>query len=231
MNGNININKELEALILKYKVDAGVYHFQYHISQVINEVFDSFSNEMCIAVRGAGEHTEKLLQILSEENRKKILYIIDKNANINNFQGIEVVGSENMLNKDIDIFIISSFKYRIEMARELFSLKHCSNKDFLVIDLYEILQERGIACNQPFYVRSLYGKELYVLRQYYIQNNQKFHMEALLSKLIAAYLEVKDFINTKKYIDLYIGNHFEKVKFIKIFGLNLNVCLGKSKLF
>lgn len=27
MNGNLNINKELEILILKYKIDAGVYHF------------------------------------------------------------------------------------------------------------------------------------------------------------------------------------------------------------
>lgn len=229
MSGNININKELEALILKYKIDAGVYHFQYHISQVINEVFDSFSNEMCIAVRGAGEHTEKLLQILSEENRKKILYIIDKNANIDNFQGIEAVGTESMLNKDIDIFIISSFKHRIEMARELFSLKHCSNEDFQVIDLYEILQERGISCNQPFYVRNLYGKELYVLRQYYMQNNQQFYMEPLLSKIIAAYLEVKDFINAKKYIDLYIGNHYEKSKTYQDFWTEFECLLGKIK--
>lgn len=229
MKDNLNINKELEILILKYKIDAGVYHFQYHIAEMLNKIFDSFDEEKCVALRGGGEHSDKLLQVLSEENRKKIKYVIDKNKTMDDFHGIEVIDTKNIPNRTINIFIISSFKHRVEMARELFTLKYCLNEDFQVIDLYEILQQKGIVCLQPFYNSPFYGKNLYVLRQYYMQSSTQLDAEILLSRIIAAYLEVKDFINAKKYIDIYIYKGFEKSHIYREFWAELECLLEKIK--
>ncbi|MBO4998899.1 MAG: hypothetical protein J6D02_12955 [Lachnospira sp.] len=227
MKDNLNINKELEVLILKYKIDAGVYHFQYHIAEMINKIFDSFGEEKCVALRGGGEHADKLLQVLSEANRKKVKYVIDRNKTIEGFHGIEVIDIKNIPNRTIDIFIISSFKHRVEMARELFTLKHCLNEDFQVIDLYEILQQKGIACLQPFYSSPVYGENLYVLRQCYMQSSTQLDAEILLSKIIAAYLEIKDFINAKKYIDEYTKKGYEKSYLYKEFWSEFECLLEK----
>lgn len=102
---------------------------------------------------------------------------------------------------DIDIIIISSYSHRKEIRSELEKFQ----KNFIILDLYDELNNNGLDVNAPFYrnASDTYENVIYYRKKYFAGKNN-FN----LKNLVAAYLKIYDFINFKKFSREYIDNKY-----------------------
>lgn len=105
---------------------------KYLMEQVVNKE---------IAIKGAGVHTKELLKIL--DSRVIVKYIIS-NSNKEKMQ-FPILSNCESEEIDVDLILISSFKYREEMKKDLLL---CSKK---VVDIYEIMEKDGLCFKEAFF--------------------------------------------------------------------------------
>lgn len=116
--------------------------------QEIAALFDEMPDGKNVAIRGGGRHTWELWFVLKQKQQEKIKYIIDADKQCMAARlGFRVIDSKDIVQNEIDIIIISSFKYESEWAEEL--KKSLANVS--VIGLYDYLKKQGIECNMEFY--------------------------------------------------------------------------------
>lgn len=123
--------------------------FEMALHNEIRQLFCEIPSQAVLGLRGGGEHTLRILLDLDPMLRRKVRYIFDscpkcKSAHM----GIEVCSPEELAGKNINIIIISSYKKKKEWSKEIAAY----NPHIHVIDLYEYLSEKGIACTQEFYI-------------------------------------------------------------------------------
>lgn len=113
---------------------------------LLNELFGTFENHS-VALRVGGQHTVGMWRMLSEDNRKKINCIIDRNQGcIASVLGYPVVESVDDVNfDDVKVCIPSSYIFRKELLLEM--------KDYpvYVIDLYDYMKEHGMDFKTEIY--------------------------------------------------------------------------------
>lgn len=192
----LNINAEFDKLIEKYHIE----HCEtpYKLQKAMNEIFHNIDENLTLVIRGGGEHTEKLLESLDEENKRKIDYIVDQQVRQEFISGIKVITLEEMCNMQVDVIVVSSYAHRTDILRELFSLI----QNVKIIELYDSLEKRGIKCENAFYVMRGYA-DVYCIEQCYKRAETKEHKQYYLQKLIGYYLGLRDFVNAQTSIEEY----------------------------
>lgn len=116
------------------------------IEQAVFFILADLPKDAVIAIRGGGEHTENLLRIIGDSLH--ITYIIDRKlSQINMHNAYQYLLPEEVADKEIDVVILSSYGHRKDMKKEL----EQNQKDYVIIDIYDELEKRGIILNQPFY--------------------------------------------------------------------------------
>lgn len=203
----MNINYELKKLIRKYGIYSidNKYMLYNKICEILKEYVEGISDDKCIALRGGGEHSLMLLSGL-EEAAEKIKYIVEKKNEKNDQFLQETIALKDINNYNIDIIIISSYKYRKEMKQELMDIGYKSE----IIDIYDLLEEKyNIVLTTSFYDLIADGYNEIYDDLYDIRNSVGNIQEIAFRKVIAKYIKNRDFVNAFYFIDLYCENKFK----------------------
>lgn len=104
---------------------------------------------------------------------------------------------------DIDVILISAFKSRIEIRKEISQL----SAKYQVIDVYDILQAKGISVDKEFYhnVGASYHEVRSVLGQ--LDTGKGKDRNKIIKKLIGEYLHIRDFTDAFHYIQVLEENN------------------------
>lgn len=144
-----------------------------------------------VAIYGNGEHTRMLMTDYIYE-LKDVQYIIDNGKKQEEHGGYKIISEKDLELYGIDGVIISSTKYRKEMAEGI----QRNHKTIDHLDLYERFEKQGIYLNTPYY-RYWYPANHYLginrLQEKIksvIDNKEK---ESLYLQLLKKYIEIKDF--------------------------------------
>lgn len=147
-----------------------------------------------------GEHTKVLMADFIYE-LKKVNYIIDEKYSGSLNSGFKFISENEIAKLNIDGIIISSFKYRNEIKKEIIK----NNPTVKYLDIYEVLAKAGIDCESEYYMGSHpfdFYKKINDKKLKYQNNN---NMNALI-ELINLFVNIKDFycaINyTKKLMEI-----------------------------
>lgn len=163
-NGNIDVQIKRfyfnnNAFNINYKDFEQQLETINNYKNIIKEVIQMIPNNYKIAIRGAGEHTLKILELIPEN--KYITCILERKSDRNcDFNGYKVIGMDKIGELNIDVIIISSFKYHQDIKNELNSLY--KNDKIKIIDFYSIFEEKGIKAKKPFYLAELGGKTIII---------------------------------------------------------------------
>ncbi|SCG81923.1 hypothetical protein DW1_0303 [Proteiniborus sp. DW1] len=125
-------NKKLELFIDKYEY---MKKFFYFSKNGINEyLLSKIDLNDKVAIWGAGEHTEKLLQLINIENIN-ILCCVDKSKEKRGLyiEGIRIVQPCEIKDYKIDTIIISSYSFRKEIREEINKLSSM----YKIVDFYD----------------------------------------------------------------------------------------------
>lgn len=189
-----------------YKYSPWLYRY-YKAFDVVNRFLSEIENEKTVAIWGAGRHTMILWHGISVANRKKIGYIIEKDAKRHidqNGTGATFVYPSEVEELPIDAIIVSSYIYKEEIKKEIKAM----NKHYEVLDLYNDLYDvdnvtdlfadvRTEFFHGVGYVYDFISEGLLDLKNSTTLKNTRL----LLKQLIGEYLHVKDFSSAYKYID------------------------------
>jgi len=110
--------------------------------RTVDELIKRECNRGSIAIYGAGEHTENLMDRTSMDEMD-VQYIVDRNDCINNLFGIPVLKPSEISKNPPDIVVISSFKFQNEMVEYLRESLGFKGK---VIRLYGSEDNRAFYC-------------------------------------------------------------------------------------
>lgn len=200
-----DFDQKLEALIYKYHI----YQYnnklltQLETQKKIQNLWNKLEGEK-IVIWGGGWHTYKIFQCLNDEQKKKIFLIIDKNPEgKERFEyGIGIITPEefSLLCLKATI-IISSYKYRREIAIEIYN----NEWDCNIVDLYDYLEEKHINYTEEFYKSPVITYEdMFILRKRIKKETNLNEKKRLFRKLIGEYVAIRDFKNAFLYIKLGI---------------------------
>lgn len=120
------------------------------------------------------------------------------------FLGYPIVAPEELPDWNVDIVIISSRSSADSIKESL----HAVLPDCESIDIYQELRELGINIPYNFYEERNFYTELYDIRAAY-ENAGAEEKPALLRKLIASYLHIKDFYYAFYFIEEYADNRYK----------------------
>lgn len=98
-----------------------------------------------VAIKGAGEHTARLFQLLDKNTDLRC--IVAKNITFELCCSCDVITDDKLIDYDVDIVVISSFKHRKEMKNDILKL---ANK-YEIIDIYESLEKVGVVLDKEYY--------------------------------------------------------------------------------
>ena len=98
-----------------------------------------------VAIKGAGMHTIHILKLVGD--RIDIKCIMAKNAATDYEWPYPVIEDKEITNYDVDTIVISSYKFRDSMKRDL---QKFSNQ-YTIIDIYDCLDEQGIHLEDEFF--------------------------------------------------------------------------------
>lgn len=118
----------------------------------LRECLEAIPQDKIIAIRGGGQHTVGLLTALGQA-AVRIRYIVDRDKeNCRRLVGreglyTEIITPEEMAERKIDTVLLSSLVYRKEMKEELNKIE----QNYEVIDVYDLLEARGILLDCAFY--------------------------------------------------------------------------------
>lgn len=208
----MNIDDQLNQIIIKYKLNMYYPEWNqfYQSRLLIKRMFEEIPKDKTIALRGAGKHTDKLLSIIDEvELKEQINFIVDDNPKTNEINGIPVLTPKEAEQQKIDVYVISSFRYGLEMEVMLWkNLPTSSN----VINLYNYLRMNGCPLNTEFYnidrpyitYLDIYCSKNQYRRAQDIETQRKY-----LQILIFQCLEIRDFMSAEEYMKEYINKGFD----------------------
>lgn len=176
---------------------------------------------------GAGEHTKQLFNFY-EIDKKNIVAIVDKNHKIwgKNIDGIKIIGKKEIKNYNVDAIVISSLAFVNEIKKEINSIGY----DY--INLYENVEEdkkyiMQANLNLNFEHNSfLKYMNIFYLKEMYYKNKSEF----LLNELIIEYLNIKDFLSSKRFINEYINKNYSKAERYKKFLISLDRLIEQIEL-
>ena len=200
----MNIKKSIETIEKKYGLKELGNFYESKIKNEIVKILNRLPMDKTIAIRGAGEHTSKLLSIEGCNINFKFIFDYSKQRK----ETVEIAGRKLEIYPcseidamDIDIMIISSYTHRKKIREELEKYQ----KDFIILDLYDELKKVGLDVNAPFYrnAEDTYENVIYYRKKYMSENNV-----VNLKNLIVAYLKICDFINFSKFAKEYIDNKY-----------------------
>lgn len=119
---------------------------------IINMLFDKIKVDELVGLRGGGEHTLQILLALSDKNKAKVKYIIDKGAkDVRRMYGIEAICPEEIESYGATTVFLSSFKWLKEFKTE--SKEYPSSCK--VVDIYEEFYKLGMDIRQEFWLCEL----------------------------------------------------------------------------
>ncbi|RDU22801.1 alkaline phosphatase family protein [Anaerosacchariphilus polymeriproducens] len=219
----MNINISLDKLITKYKIDSFYPQvaMRKKAEELLNTLIKDLSKDKTIALRGAGIHSDYVLNALDASNRKKISFMIDKFSKEKG-EDIPIFEVDKIPDLKIDTIIISSFANRFDMAVELYNMQETLNFHINIIDLYSYFQLNDLNFQNCYYTDTEFGyKEIYCVRKQYLKEENLQRKGMLLEQLIYLYLYIKDFYYAQKYIIEYIQNNFERKEEYKQFHFEL----------
>lgn len=152
-----------------------------------------------------GIHTHMLMADYIFE-MKKVKYIVDEFCTEESGGGFEIIRSSKIGEKSIDGIIISTFKYRRNIAQTI--KKQFPNIKYL--DIYQILHEQGIDLDCEYYAGEYpyahYGKinELTIkLTNPHEKKNEVFFFESMLKEFIL----LKDFQSAISCMEAYLKRY------------------------
>ena len=160
------------------------------IYSILRNIFNSFLSESNKpAIYCNGYHTKILMSDFMPELRT-VKILVDKNAKKDG-QGFLVLRDEELDNSGVDLIIISSFKFRNEIKKNL-QLYHTNIK---ILDIYDELEKKGYILKSAYYSThspySSYEKINVLQRQIEINKNKKL-FDTLYYDLVSEYLKIKD---------------------------------------
>ena len=137
------MEKELTTIINNWKlVQKRLVEFK---NAMIIRIIKEKTKGKSVAIKGAGYHTKKLLEIL--KGQVEIKFIIANEA-LYDFANISIISDNDYLCKnEIDIIILSSYQYRDSMRKDV---EKYGNK-VEIIDIYEELALAGCDAEKEFY--------------------------------------------------------------------------------
>lgn len=114
--------------------------------KVLNDLFSTFA-DCSVALRMGGQHSIGIWRMLSEDNRKKINCIVDRNPNcVAGVLGYPVVSDLSDIDFDnVKVCIPSSSVFREELSLEM---QHCPVD---VVDLYDYMSMHGLEFKAEIY--------------------------------------------------------------------------------
>ncbi|MDE7239161.1 MAG: hypothetical protein K2N41_05550 [Lachnospiraceae bacterium] len=199
----------LESLMKKHALYFEDIQLPYYIKRAgiirktIADEMAKCGKDKVLAFRGGGVHTSELLKTLWQKGVDiNFKYIIDKNPKESVDTGISYILPDAIGDYKIDIIVISSYKHRRDMLREL------QEADFRgeIIDIYDMLEKHDIYLDAAFYVpqgASSYYIDVYYGRKKYEDETDPVKRELLLRRLIGRYLVLRDFVYAHKFIEMY----------------------------
>lgn len=115
---------------------------------LVKKMFDDFSQQDVVAIRGGGVHTLRMWFFLDWKQREKIRYIIDINKECEASRlGVEIISPKILNQKKINVIVISSFEREEDWYKELKTIEN----NFNIIRFYKYLSDFGIQCDREFY--------------------------------------------------------------------------------
>ena len=158
--------------------------FVKQVMQTMQDVFDQIPDGARVGIRGAGNHTKELLEALRLSG-KNIVGIYDRGAIEARFCGYPLYPASDIQTMALDCIIISNYFYRDEIREEL------ANSPVPVVDLYAVLEERGLTLRGPFY---MCGPDTPLVLNHFYWNYRNRKCEETLRELLQAALEQKCFV-------------------------------------
>lgn len=174
--------------------DLGITESAYgeKLNAIIKEELRHFmQTHSVVAIFGNGEHT-RMLTVDYIYELKNVQYIIDNGKKQEEYGGYKIIDEKELEKYGIDGVIISSIKYRTEMAKSI--QNNYKAVDYL--DFYEKFEEQGIYLNTAYY-RYWYPANHY-LEISRLQEELKCTIdfekrESVYLQLLRKYIEIKDF--------------------------------------
>ena len=229
----INIDLMLFKLIKKYDIykyipEAEASYIKDLSWEILNNKIESFSDDRVIALRGGGPYAYAFWNKLSDNAKKKISYIIDRNMSIK-LGDLPVVSPEAIDQSPINTVIITSWKRKIEFLQELLDI----NIDLEIFEPYDYLESNSIHFSNEIFanynnVHITYWDVNNTLKIYTREKNLEMK-QFYLKKLIAQLVEIKDFINVDKYLNELIDNNWDECEKYFNFRNELNILIEKIK--
>lgn len=164
--------------------------FMKEIHEAIQDSIDALPLGTRIGFRPCCDQTNWLIDHFDFGNAS-IAGIFDKSAVHNDYQGIPVYEADGGEAQNVDVFIVASFNWRREIAREL----EKDGRRFL--DLHEILERKGKRLHAS---PDNYRKGTHNILHYYWQKwkgAKEGEKEGALRSLMTAACEAKDFLALK----------------------------------
>lgn len=226
---NISLNAELNSLILKHKLQRNGEKYLNSILATIKQLLQELCQDKKVAIRGAGEHTQMLLDVL--QDTINIVGIYANNIEVSHELKMgnhtyPAYPTAKLADSDAEIVIISSFMHRAVIQEELLQLE----KSFQIINIYVELEKKGIVLTGAFYFNTeqMYESVIFDKKQYESAVNER-DKERYLMNTILSYLSIRDFINALKYIDTYIQLQYAKKNALISFKEELIQFLGNIR--
>ncbi len=195
-----NLITAYKNLIDKYNISSSIDNNK--ILSIIKESLRDFMGQHSnAAIYCYGQHTEQMMAKFIFELRD-IKYIIDNNSGNLHSNGFKIISRDEIDTHKIDGVIISSYKYRKEIRREL--LEKYQAKD--VLDVYEVLEKKGISADREFYRMDTpyaYYKQINYLQRKIASSDRTSlnELKKLYISLIAEYIKIKDFLSALNKIE------------------------------
>lgn len=202
----LNLNYELEAIIKKYRFS--INSINTDVEKTIKDIWDRISADRNIAIWGAGDHTNELMKLINHGS-KNLVCVFDKGvqeSDKKHFGDYPIYNPTKLTSLNIDVIFISSFAYKEEIKKEATSIKpECE-----CIDIYEVLIQKGIILNTPFYYDHSDYMEIFNERNLYENSVVHEVKEKHLHKLICKYLQIRDFKYALFFIEEYIKKGYSR---------------------
>lgn len=215
-----NPNYILYKLLLKYHIFENtpeLYrgYYSYLYEAVINAIFDEINDNTVVAIRGGGFQGQKIIRCLSTENLKKVKYIIDRDVAVSTGDiRLLYPGDEACF----DVVIVGSYLHRSEFE------DYYKNKGIVVIDPFTKIIEQMYKNDKSYLEKedaeyrhiTYYDINECIWELTYLNvGTEKYKKSAM--KLFSYLIEIKDFYNAEKYLDLYLKGYIREYNNLKSF--------------
>lgn len=214
------MSEKLDELIKQYDIQTEIgkrFSIYDSCADIIWKKWKEISEKKKIAIYGAGIHTQEIFRIIRQP--QNLVCIIDQKGKGEVRFGVPVINNSELEKYQVDVVIISSFKYRKEMRQEIQILY----PNIQIVDFYDDILKKGIQLQKVFYEGNPGDKYLEInqlLLRYQREKDLKIK-EVLLQDLISAYLAIKDFFLAFKYIQQYIESYTNKIEKYRLFQREL----------